>query len=372
MQCHEESVVKKIIADQAGFRIVYYKHAAKSNKLIITFDAHGHDIRDAGFGTDVCIEAGFDHIFISHLLHSQYQLLSLEAFKGFVGPLVEGYEVYTYGSSLGGYCAIYYAGAIDARAIALSPRNSAHPSINDEFFAHVVFAHSDIGDTKRSKFSPVVVFDPMQAVDREFIHRYVMPAYTDARLLEMNYAGHLIAEALLEVGLLKEFFLNIVDHDFLMSVDFSQYESSYWCAEIAYEEIRYENPMLAASYFLRSLRIRHDPAHLDALINLVRKETLPASFLSGVLDPYVDAIIQSGLFDESWYLASYPDVASDPGFSQDPLAHYLLHGGYEGRNPCASFDSAAYLSAFQDVRESGINPLLHYILYGLAEGRPFG
>ncbi|MGE6386232.1 hypothetical protein ACQKEN_11275 [Pseudomonas sp. NPDC078416] len=371
MQCHEESVVKNLIADEVGFRIVHYRHAIKSKKLIITFDAHGHDLRDAGFATDVCIEAGFDHIFVSHLLHSQYQLLSLDAFKGFVEPLLEGYEVYTYGSSLGGYCAIYYAGGIDARAIALSPRNSAHPSINDEFFAHVKFAHLDIAETKRSRFAPIVVFDPMQTVDREFIRRYIVPAYPEVRLQEMNYAGHLIAEALLEVGLLKEFFLSIVNNDALMSVDFSQYESSYWCAEIAYEEIKYENPMLAASYLLRSLRIRHDPAHLDALINLVRKESLPSSFLSGVLDPYVDAIRQSGIFDENWYLAFYEDVASDPAFSQDPLAHYLLHGGYEGRNPCADFNSAAYLNAFQDVRDSGINPLLHYILYGRAEDRSF-
>lgn len=372
MQCHEENVVKNLIADEVGFRIVHYRHAKKSKKLIITFDAHGHDLRDAGFGSDVCLEAGFDHIFVSHLLHSQYQYLSLEAFNNLIGPLVEGYEVYTYGSSLGGYCAIYYAGGIDARAIAVSPRNSAHPSIRDEFFSHVVFTHADIGDTKRSTFAPIVVFDPMQAVDREFIHRYIVPAYTDARLLEMNYAGHLIAEALLEIGLLKEFFLNIVNHDNLMFVDFSQYDSSYWCAEIAYEEIRNENPMLAASYFLRSLRIRYDPVHLDALISLVRKDGLPSSFLSGILDPYVDAIKQSGLFDERWYLETYPEVATDANFSQDPLAHYLVYGGYEGRNPCAAFNSAAYLSAFQDVRDSGINPLLHYILYGLAEGRTFG
>jgi 2-polyprenyl-3-methyl-5-hydroxy-6-metoxy-1,4-benzoquinol methylase len=53
----------------------------------------------------------------------------------------------------------------------------------------------------------------------------------------------------------------------------------------------------------------------------------------------------------------------------DPALHYLLHGGYEGRNPSGQFDTAFYLAQYPDVRVSGMNPLLHYVVHGAAEQR---
>jgi len=74
----------------------------------------------------------------------------------------------------------------------------------------------------------------------------------------------------------------------------------------------------------------------------------------------------SGLFDPVFYLLKYPDVR-DSG--ADPLKHYLLHGGHQGRNPSPLFHSKFYLDKYADVRVSGINPLLHYIRSGRAERR---
>ena len=80
-------------------------------------------------------------------------------------------------------------------------------------------------------------------------------------------------------------------------------------------------------------------------------------------------IASSRLFDAEWYLNQYPDVANDPATARDPARHYLLFGGYEGRNPGPGFDSSYYLSSNEDVRESGMNPLLHYVKFGEAEQR---
>lgn len=77
-------------------------------------------------------------------------------------------------------------------------------------------------------------------------------------------------------------------------------------------------------------------------------------------------IRQSLLFDEKYYVETNPDV-KDSGFPA--IKHYLLHGGFEGRNPSMKFDSRFYLEQHQDVRDNGINPLLHYVLYGMQEGR---
>jgi SAM-dependent methyltransferase len=75
---------------------------------------------------------------------------------------------------------------------------------------------------------------------------------------------------------------------------------------------------------------------------------------------------ESGLFDGDWYLAHNPDVAAN---GQDPLTHYLQHGGLEGRDPGPDFDSQWYLDQNADVVARGMNPLIHYLRFGKKEGR---
>ena len=77
-------------------------------------------------------------------------------------------------------------------------------------------------------------------------------------------------------------------------------------------------------------------------------------------------IVESGLFDASWYRERYPDVASA---GIDPLVHYLTAGGFEGRVPHPDFDGAFYLASNPDVAAAGVNPLVHYVTAGRAEGR---
>lgn len=77
----------------------------------------------------------------------------------------------------------------------------------------------------------------------------------------------------------------------------------------------------------------------------------------------------SKLFDADWYLATYPDVKSAKKYSQAPHEHYLMYGGFEGRNPGPAFHSAFYLAHYPDVAANKINPLVHYLLHGHKEGR---
>lgn len=77
----------------------------------------------------------------------------------------------------------------------------------------------------------------------------------------------------------------------------------------------------------------------------------------------------SPLFDEQWYLTTYPDVA-EAGLP--PWRHYCLHGASEGRRPNRYFDGAWYLAAYPDLRESGVDPLSHYLEIGCWEGRDPG
>ncbi len=77
-------------------------------------------------------------------------------------------------------------------------------------------------------------------------------------------------------------------------------------------------------------------------------------------------IKSSSLFDADWYLAQYPDV-QQAGI--DPARHFLLYGGFEGRDPSPGFSTQWYLETYKDVAGANINPLIHYIHYGSAQNR---
>ncbi len=77
-------------------------------------------------------------------------------------------------------------------------------------------------------------------------------------------------------------------------------------------------------------------------------------------------ISKSGLFDKDYYLTQNPDFKYAKIF---PIMHYLLFGGFEGRNPSPGFHSGFYLDKYKEVSKCGINPLVHYILHGEKEGR---
>lgn len=79
-----------------------------------------------------------------------------------------------------------------------------------------------------------------------------------------------------------------------------------------------------------------------------------------------EAIRQTELFDEAFYLAMYPDIQPVP---QDPLHHYCERGWLEGRDPSDMFSTEAYLATYQDIGESGLNPLWHYVVAGAGENR---
>ncbi|WP_433694908.1 glycoside hydrolase family 99-like domain-containing protein [Paraburkholderia phenoliruptrix] len=84
------------------------------------------------------------------------------------------------------------------------------------------------------------------------------------------------------------------------------------------------------------------------------------------LDAEVEAIRQSGLFDESYYLS----VNAELNIGLDEaIRHYCERGWREGRNPSDDFNTRYYLSTYSDIREAGINPFWHYVIAGKSEAR---
>ena len=80
----------------------------------------------------------------------------------------------------------------------------------------------------------------------------------------------------------------------------------------------------------------------------------------------LELVTMSNLFDAEWYLLRYADVAAA---GVDPMLHFVLRGGAEGRDPGPLFDSRAYLARNPDVAATGATALLHYAESGAREGR---
>lgn len=80
-----------------------------------------------------------------------------------------------------------------------------------------------------------------------------------------------------------------------------------------------------------------------------------------IIDGY-NAIRESNLFDDDFYLNKYPKVKSS---GMDPLLHYIFFGFDEGKKPNRSFDGVFYKNHY----DIDINPLVHYALYGINENR---
>lgn len=78
-----------------------------------------------------------------------------------------------------------------------------------------------------------------------------------------------------------------------------------------------------------------------------------------------DAVVRSGLFDETFYLAIY-GVCSP---YKSALEHYLTEGADKFYDPNPHFSTAYYIYSNLDVRNSNTNPLFHYISFGENEGR---
>lgn len=81
---------------------------------------------------------------------------------------------------------------------------------------------------------------------------------------------------------------------------------------------------------------------------------------------WIAIVSGSQLFDEQWYLNTYPQVV---GSGMSPATHFVREGVWEGLNPSADFDTLWYYGRYPDVMDAGMNALVHYVIAGRSEGR---
>ncbi|WP_449355109.1 CapA family protein [Virgibacillus natechei] len=192
---------KKVLISDKNYKITHHINSSvKSSKCIITFGEIDSDIEEVGFGNKLVMSEGLDYIYVAQKKYTQYQFLSAEKFSSTVSEAIAGKDVYTYGSSVGAYCAIYYGGAINANILAMSPRIPAHPVIHKlmgERFKNKGFYHNEINDGKTTNKRVCIFYDKNNHIDRYFIDFFLKLAYPNANYYHVENAGHYSARALL-------------------------------------------------------------------------------------------------------------------------------------------------------------------------------
>lgn len=73
-----------------------------------------------------------------------------------------------------------------------------------------------------------------------------------------------------------------------------------------------------------------------------------------------------GAFDATFYRAKNEDLTGD---DETLLAHFMILGWREGRDPAPDFSVSDYLEMYSDIAGRGTNPFLHWVLFGRKEGR---
>lgn len=185
------SVRKKTIYEDNHNLILFFNQNAK--KTFIVFNGAGTTKTSKPFGLDYLLSKGVNVIACLHN-NNQYQHLSYSKFQEIITPLVKGCEVTLYGSSLGGYCSLYYAGAVNGQVIAAAPRNSAHPECMAVFykkwFSSITYTHTNIVDNKLTTKNVNIIIDPLFEEDVYFLNTFIKPAYPRVNIIEVPSAGH--------------------------------------------------------------------------------------------------------------------------------------------------------------------------------------
>lgn len=181
-----------LIVETEFYKITSYDIG--SEVTFIVFMATNSNKDTPPFGFEFLLMRGFNVISCNQN-NDQYQHLDFETFKKNILPHVRSKKIFLYGSSLGGYCAVYYAGAVNGTVIAAAPRNSAHPKMiefdKSKIYHPDNYLHKDIKDNEFSKRKIFLFLDPHQHRDVFFLNEFIKPVYADAlQVIEFPYAGH--------------------------------------------------------------------------------------------------------------------------------------------------------------------------------------
>ncbi|WP_347137549.1 hypothetical protein [Paracoccus sp. SSK6] len=254
------------LARSDDYQITLHKpDGPDGDPVVVTFGGMPSGLAPGGFGTRFCLGQGWTTIYVAQRALSQYQGLDLAAFRAAVAPVVDGRDVVCYGSSLGGYAALYYGGTINARIVAAAPRLPAWPPITTPQMS-IPLVHEPLHDVPRSRSAPVVIYDPRVAHDRTTVERMVKPAYPDVRLVELPHFGHTVLAAIAAAGALPTFMAALIRDDVLLPLDMPTDANPGWHLRKG-QSLASAEPRVALDHFRRFFDLAPSSRSLSVLLN---------------------------------------------------------------------------------------------------------
>lgn len=366
-----------VLVDEDGFMITHHEQTSgqRGDKLIVTFDNLNGKKRRVGFGTDFLASRGYETIHVAQKAGSFYQELDLETFARVLGPFARDRKMYTYGSSLGGYAAIYYAGCIDAQAIALSAQPVIYAqtrSLNRSYRKfETALKHPELGSGQvpKSKFLPITVHDPLLAYDEYIFREHILKLYGDAKAVLLENGMHSVAGSMLASGVLKDFILHAIETDQALAIAIDPWKDIRYATQVLKQASKAEAWDQAGRIFEQSRRLMPSHGWLKTLSQLVLAQriklppdyTVPAEACRTVLKRLIklDAAKQLPADFPSLQIeyyktvldfrmahalaASYYDLTGDKAYlaEKSALASLLGLQAQDGPRQPASADAAA-------------------------------
>ncbi len=186
----------------------------KKKNLFITFGDIHSKIDNLPFALNFIISLGYDVIGVNHN-SNHYQELSLEKFKQILSPYALGLNTYTYGYSLGGYCALYYASAFQSTAISMAPRNSIDPIMIEKFgkvFPKLQMKHDFFSNIKTSERAAFIFLDLKYKKDLIYFNERILGNFKKTFIINCHGTRHSVLRHLVETKQIKEIFKSILDN----------------------------------------------------------------------------------------------------------------------------------------------------------------
>jgi tetratricopeptide (TPR) repeat protein len=219
--------------------------AGDGRRQVVTFDSYHepHGLDRPGFGEAFFRSEGVTAIHVLSHGNDWFQTSEMQLVIQIISEAAAGAErLLAYGSSMGGYAALRFAGPAGAHAaLALSPQYSIDPR-------KVPFETRWAPDQRRIRFREeldgrimaaprmILAYDPMIEADRR--HAELFAAATPVSLLPLPRGGHPVGGFLNDVKLLRALVFDALDDgldraDFLREAHARRRESAHWLANLA-------------------------------------------------------------------------------------------------------------------------------------------
>ncbi|MFD1883641.1 hypothetical protein [Paracoccus pacificus] len=257
------------LASHPDYLITFHQAGARRSKVcLVTFGGQPSDLTPSGFGTEFAAKNGWDSIYVAQRYGTQYQGLSIDAFKAAVAPIIRRRNVVCYGPSLGGYAAFYYGGSINARIIGGAPMFPAWPAFANKAYAGLQISHEDLAAVPKSSKSPVAIFDPTLPRDLRMVEEMLLPAYPNLRQVRYDGSGHSVLITLQQSRQLKPLILSLIRDDAVIPIEPLK-EGDPIYHRTRGRLLRQSNPVAAITELRRSLELEPSRQTLAILLSIL-------------------------------------------------------------------------------------------------------